>query len=111
MFHLPVWQLSSKSRSEPSLWVSELISTMILLSLVRSAARRQDPKTPVYVACTVFPGYWATSSTFFANPAATLARSLTNTFVGIRPVDVGPFMAAQGLALVLVLILNKLWRR
>jgi len=111
MFRLPLCQWSTKPRAEPALWLSELIATVILLSLIRLASQRQDPKTPVYLACTVFVGYWATSSTFFVNPAATLARSLTNTFVGIRPIDIAPFIAAQCLALILVLIASKRWRR
>jgi hypothetical protein len=75
--------------------------------LIRSASSRQDPKLPAYVALTVTAGYWATSSTFFANPAATLARGLTDTFVGIRPADVGPFLLAQSAGLGLVVIFSR----
>ncbi len=110
MFHLPVWQVSTKTRSDASLWFSEILGTLALLWLIRVITQRQDTKAPVYIACTVFVGYWATASTFFVNPAATVARSLTNTFVGIRPSDVGPFIVAQVVALILVLGVNKFRR-
>jgi glycerol uptake facilitator-like aquaporin len=111
MFGQPVLQFSAKPRSSLGLWVSEVIGTALLLMLIRTASARQDVKLPAYVALTVTAGYWATSSTFFANPAATIARGLTDTFVGIRPTDVGPFIAAQLVALGLVLLVSRISRR
>jgi len=111
MFDLPILQHSAKPRNSAGLWFSELLATFLLLMLIRTASSRQDAKLPAYVALTVTAGYWATSSTFFANPAATLARGLTDTFVGIRPADIGPFLLAQLAALGLVLLVARWLRR
>ena len=111
MFGQAILQVSTKPRSSAGLWFSELLATFLLLMLIRTASARQDAKLPAYVALTVTAGYWATSSTFFANPAATLARGLTDTFVGIRPADVGPFLLAQLAALGLVLFVARWLRR
>ncbi len=111
MFDLPILQVSTKPRSSAGLWFSELLATFLLLILIRTASSRQDAKLPTYVALTVTAGYWATSSTFFANPAATLARGLTDTFVGIRPADICPFLLAQLAALGLVLLIARWLRR
>jgi glycerol uptake facilitator-like aquaporin len=110
MFDQAFLQVSTKPRSSAGLWFSELLATFLLLILIRTASSRQDAKLPTYVALTVTAGYWATSSTFFANPAATLARGLTDTFVGIRPADIGPFLLAQLAALGLVLLIAR-WLR
>lgn len=111
MFGQAILQVSTKPRSSAGLWFSELLATFLLLMLIRIASSRQDAKLPAYVALTVTAGYWATSSTFFANPAATLARGLTETFVGIRPADIGPFLLAQLAALGLVLLVARWLRR
>lgn len=111
MFGQAVLQAATKPRSSGALLLSELLATLMLLGLVRMAAARGDPKIPAYVALTVLAGYWATASTFFANPAVTVARSLTDTFVGIRPADVLPFVGAQLLALALFVLFVRLLRR
>ncbi len=111
MFALPILQLSAKPRNSAGLWVSELLGTVMLLMIIRTASARQDDKVPAYVALTVTAGYWATSSTFFVNPAATIARGLTETFVGIRPADTAPFILAHLAALGLVLLISKWLRR
>lgn len=111
MFGQAVLQVATKPRSGGALLGSEFLATLILLGLVRTAAARGDPRLPAYVALTVLAGYWATASTFFANPAVTVARALTDTFVGIRPADVLPFLGMQCLALALVVILARLFRR
>jgi glycerol uptake facilitator-like aquaporin len=111
MFDLPILQVSTKPRHSVGLWVSEVLGTIMLVMLIRTASSRQDAKLPAYVALTVTAGYWATSSTFFANPAATLARGLTDTFVGIRPADISPFLLAQLAALGLVLLVARWLRR
>ncbi len=110
MFGLRVLQFSTKSRATAGLWLSEVIATALLLLLVRTASGRKDEKLPAYVALAVTAGYWATSSTFFVNPAATIARSLTDTFVGIRPADAGPFVLAQLVGLGLVLGVARMLR-
>ena len=111
MFDLSILQLSAKPRNSAGLWVSELLGTVMLLMVIRTASARQDDKVPACVALTVTTGYWATSSTFFVNPAATLARGLTDTFVGIRFSDVPGFVLAQLAGLSLVLLLARQLRR
>ena len=111
MFGQAVLQVATKPRSGGALLWSEFLATLLLLGLVRTASARGDAKTPAYVALTVLAGYWATASTFFANPAVTLARAWTDTFVGIRPADVLPFIGAQLLALALVLAAGRWLRR
>jgi len=102
LFALPIIQASSKPRHGLGIWVSELVATLILLSVIRLGVKYAQDKLPMLVALTVTAGYWFTSSTFFANPAVTLARSLTNTFVGIAPEDVLSFISAQLLAVLLI---------
>ena len=111
MFGQAIFQVSTKPRSSAGLWFSELLGTIMLLMLIRTASARQDVKLPAYVALTVTAGYWATASTFFVNPAATVARGFTDTFVGIRPADIGPFLLAQLAALALVLLIARWVRR
>jgi glycerol uptake facilitator-like aquaporin len=111
MFGQTVLQVATKPRSSGALLFSEFLATLILLGLVRTATARGDTRIPAYVALTVLAGYWATASTFFANPAVTVARALTDTFVGIRPADVLPFLGMQCSALALVVILARLFRR
>ena len=107
LFTLPVIQLSTKPRHGLGIWVSELVSTLILLSVIQLGAKHAKDKLAMLVALTVTAGYWFTSSTFFANPAVTIARSLTNTFVGIAPLDILGFITAQLVAVLLILVLVK----
>ena len=106
MFALPIIQTSSKPRHGLGIWVSELISTLVLLSVIRLGIKYANEKVAMLVALTVTAGYWFTSSTFFSNPAVTLARSLTNTFVGIQPVDILGFISAQLLAVILICLIK-----
>jgi len=107
MFGLIILQESTKSRSGPGIWFSEFISTLILLSVIRIGDREAKDRVPMLVALAVTAGYWFTSSTFFANPAVALARSLTNTFVGIAPNDVLGFVIAEVLAALVMLVLLR----
>ncbi len=107
MFGLPALLASPKPRASPGLWLSELVATVALLAVVRACRDRSDGKAPALIALTVFAGYWATASTFFANPAVTLARTLTPTFAGIRPADAPGFLLAQLAALCLVVLLAR----
>lgn len=102
MFSLPIIQASSKPRTGLGIWVSEFVATLVLLSVIRLGIKYANEKIAMLVALTVTAGYWFTSSTFFANPAVTLARSLTNTFVGISPADILGFVSAQSAAVLLV---------
>jgi glycerol uptake facilitator-like aquaporin len=98
MFSLPIIQESTKVRTGLGIWASELISTLVLLSVIRIGDKEAKDRVPMLIALTVTAGYWFTSSTFFANPAVAFARSLTNTFVGIAPGDVLGFVVAEVLA-------------
>lgn len=104
MFSLPVLQASTKPRTGMGIWLSEFISTLVLLGVIRLGDSVAKDRMPMLVALTVTAGYWFTSSTFFANPAVALARSLTNTFVGIAPQDVVGFVLAQVLAACLAVV-------
>jgi glycerol uptake facilitator-like aquaporin len=106
LFSLPIIQASSKPRNGLGIWVSELVATLILLGVIRLGIKYANEKIAMLVALTVTAGYWFTSSTFFANPAVTLARSLTDTFVGIAPVDVLGFVSAQLVAVILICLIN-----
>ena len=104
LFALPIIQTSTKPRHGLGIWVSEFVSTLILLFVICLGIKYSKEKIAMLVAMTVTAGYWFTSSTFFANPAVTLARSLTNTFVGIAPADIIGFVSAQLLAVLLVCV-------
>lgn len=93
MFELPLLQTSSHARSGVGQWTAEFVATAGLLLVVLGAKREHHPAW--LVAAWIGAAYWFTASTSFANPAITLARSLTDTFAGIRPSDVLPFMLAQ----------------
>ena len=106
MFALPIIQASSKPRHGLGIWVSELVSTLVLLNVIRLGIKYANDKIAMLVALTVTAGYWFTSSTFFSNPAVTLARSLTNTFVGIAPADLLGFVSAQLVAVILICLIK-----
>jgi glycerol uptake facilitator-like aquaporin len=107
MFGLPLIQHSIKPRNGLGIWVSEFIATLILLSVIRLGLKFASDKVPMLVAMIVTAGYWFTSSTFFSNPAVTVARSLTNTFVGIQAGDVLLFISAELAATLLMLVMMK----
>jgi glycerol uptake facilitator-like aquaporin len=93
MFELPVWQTSAHIRTGPAQWLAEGVATFGLLLVVLGHRRSED--APWMVAAWIGAAYWFTASTSFANPAITIARSLTNTFSGIRPADMPAFILAQ----------------
>lgn len=93
MFELPLWQASLHARTGAAQWLAEGVATCGLLLVVLGHRRPQD--APWMVAAWIGAAYWFTASTSFANPAITIARSLTNTFSGIRPTDVLGFVCAQ----------------
>jgi glycerol uptake facilitator-like aquaporin len=107
MFHLPIIQESVKARTGLGIWLSELISTIVLLSVIHIGEKAVKEKIPMLVALTVTSGYWFTSSTFFANPAVALARSFTNTFVGIAPSDVFGFILFEIIGTLVVVEIFK----
>jgi glycerol uptake facilitator-like aquaporin len=96
MFDLPVFSLSQHARQGPSQLLSEFVATFGLLSVIWGCSRlRSRSVVAVAVGTYITAAYWFTASTSFANPAVTIARSLTDTFAGIRPVDVPGFVVAQ----------------
>jgi len=101
-FSLPILQESTKVRTGLGIWASEFVSTLVLLAVIRIGEQVAKDKLPMLVALTVTAGYWFTSSTFFSNPAVALARSFTNTFVGIAPNDVLGFVVAEVIAVLLM---------
>lgn len=105
IFGLAILETSTKPRNGLGIWLSEFVSTLILLNVIHLGIKYAKDKVPMLVALTVTAGYWFTSSTFFANPAVTIARSLTNTFVGIAPVDIAGFILAQLAAVLLMSLL------
>jgi glycerol uptake facilitator-like aquaporin len=107
IFGLPIIQSSIKPRNGLGIWVSEFLATLILLGVIRLGVKYASDKIPLLVAMIVTAGYWFTSSTFFSNPAVTVARSLTNTFVGIQAADVLLFISAQIAATLLMLVIMK----
>ncbi len=86
-------EASTHVRSGPAQWLAEAVATLGLLLVV--IGHRRAERAPWMVACWIGAAYWFTALTSFANPAITIARSLTNTFSGIRPVDAPGFIAAQ----------------
>jgi glycerol uptake facilitator-like aquaporin len=95
MFEKPVFFMSTHERSGIPQLVSEFVATFGLLAVIWGCARRRASSVPFAVGAYITAAYWFTSSTSFANPAVTLARSASNTFAGIRPVDVPGFVVAQ----------------
>jgi glycerol uptake facilitator-like aquaporin len=103
MFGLPILQLSQHVRTGLPQWVAEVVATFGLLTVIWGCRAHREPVTAVAVAAYITGAYWFTASTSFANPAVTIARSLSDTFAGIRPVDAPGFIIAQLVALVLAL--------
>ena len=95
MFGLPSLQLSVKARTGFGQWAGEFIATFGLILTILGTVRFRERWVPLTVALYITAAYWFTSSTSFANPAITVARSLTNTFAGIAPHDVPFFIVAQ----------------
>ena len=95
MFGKAVFSASRHARHGSPQLLSELVATFGLLAVIFGTARRRASAVPFAVAAYITAAYWFTASTSFANPAVTLARSLSDTFAGIRPADVPGFVAAQ----------------
>jgi len=95
MFDLPMLQLAEKSRAGLGQWTGEAIATFGLILTILGTVRFRREWVPATVALYITAAYWFTSSTSFANPAITVARSLSDTFAGIAPHDVPMFIVAQ----------------
>ena len=95
MFGLPAVSLSRNTRSGPAQWFSEFVATFGLLAVIWGCSRLRSNAVPFAVGAYITSAFWFTSSTSFANPAVTIARCLSDTFAGIRPLDVPWFVFAQ----------------
>ncbi len=95
MFGEPMFNPSHRTRAGTPQLFSECVATFGLIAVILGCSRTRPVATPYAVAAYITSAYWFTASTSFANPAVTLARCLTDSFSGIRPSDVVPFVAAQ----------------
>lgn len=95
MFELPPLSPSQHARAGGGQFVSEVVATFGLLAVIWACARRRPTAAPFAVGAYITAAYWFTASTSFANPAVTFARSLSDTFAGIRPADAPAFVVAQ----------------
>lgn len=95
MFELPIFFASQKTRQGSAQLFSEFVATFGLMAIIWGCARTRSATVPFAVGSYITAAYWFTSSTSFANPAVTLARSASDTFAGIRPVDAPGFIVAQ----------------
>ena len=108
MFNLAAVDISSKDRSAEHLWIGEIVATSGLIMLIFALARSErSSAAPAAVGAYIGAAYWFTSSTSFANPAVTVGRMFTDTFAGIAPASVPPFVLAQlsGLTIGVLLLL------
>jgi len=112
MFELPVWQFSITQRTGPGQWFAEAVATFGLLLTVFGCVSRRPESVPYAVGLYITAAYWFTASTSFANPAVTIARSLSDTFAGIAPAGVAAFIVSQFAGMVAAVILSGwLWRK
>jgi glycerol uptake facilitator-like aquaporin len=112
MFELPVWQVSLNARTGAGQWLAEFVATFGLLLTIFGCAARTPAAVPYAVGLYITSAYWFTASTSFANPAVTIARSLSDTFAGIAPAGVVPFIAAQFVGMLAAVMLARwLWPR
>jgi glycerol uptake facilitator-like aquaporin len=95
MFELPLWQFSATVRTGPGQWLAEAVATFGLILTIFGCIARTPVAVPYAVGLYITSAYWFTASTSFANPAVTIARSLSDTFAGIAPAGVLAFVAAQ----------------
>ena len=95
MFGLPVWEASLKMRTGSAQWLAEGVAAFGLVATILGGLKFNRSAIPWLVGLYITAAYWFTSSTSFANPAVAIARSLTNTFSGIRPADLPGFIMAE----------------
>jgi glycerol uptake facilitator-like aquaporin len=107
MFDLPTLQLSVKARTGLGQWTGEAIATFGLILTILGTVRHRPAWVPASVALYIVAAYWFTSSTSFANPAITVARSLSDSFAGIAPANVPAFIIAQLLGAALAAVLAR----
>jgi glycerol uptake facilitator-like aquaporin len=110
MFELPLWQVSETVRTGPGQWFAEAVATSGLLLTILGCGARTPAAVPYAVGLYITSAYWFTASTSFANPAVTIARSLSNTFAGIAPSGVIAFVGAELVGMLAAVLLGRwLW--
>ena len=107
MFDLPILEFSTKARTGIGQWIGEGLATFGLIVTILGTVRHRPSWVPASVALYITAAYWFTSSTSFANPSITVARSLSDTFAGIAPTDAPAFIAAQLLGAALGALLSR----
>ncbi len=105
MFGMPLFDFSMKVRTGSAQWLAEAVAAFGLVATILAGVRFNRPAVPWLVGLYITAAYWFTASTSFANPAVAIARSLTNTFSGIRPVDLPGFIASELVGAVIGLML------
>ena len=108
MFDLPLWQISQTVRTGSSQWFAEFVATFGLVLVIFCCLRATRDAIPYAVGLYITSAYWFTASTSFANPAVTIARSLTDTFAGIAPAGVLAFIGAQLFGALAGVLVNRL---
>jgi glycerol uptake facilitator-like aquaporin len=111
MFELPLWQVSVNARTGEGQWLAEFVATFGLLLTILGCVARTPAAVPYAVGLYITSAYWFTASTSFANPAVTIARSLSDTFTGIAPTGVAAFVAVQFVGMLAAVVLSRwFWR-
>ena len=111
MFELPLWQYALTVRTGPGQWLAEAVATFGLVVTVFGCVTQRPDSVPYAVGLYITAAYWFTASTSFANPAVTIARSLSDTFAGIAPAGVMAFIVAQLAGMLAAVFLSRwLWR-
>jgi glycerol uptake facilitator-like aquaporin len=112
MFALPLLDASMKARTGGAQWLAEIVAAFGLVATILAGIRFQRAAVPWLVGLYITAAYWFTASTSFANPAVAIARSFTNTFSGIRPVDLPGFIVAECFGAILgMLVMTWLLRQ
>jgi glycerol uptake facilitator-like aquaporin len=110
MFGLPLWQISTNMRTGPGLWLAEFVATFGLLLTIFGCVARAPAAIAYAVGLYITAAYWFTASASFANPAVTIARSISDTFAGIAPVAAPAFIVAQFAGMLAAVTLSRwLW--
>ena len=104
MFDLSILQTSTTDRSSVGRWIAEVIATLGLLTVIFGGIRHRPDAVPTLVALYITGAYWFTASTSFANPAVTIARTLSDTFAGINPAHAPMFIVCQLVGMVLAVL-------
>ena len=105
MFELPIWQASTTVRSGTAQWLAEGVAAFGLVFTILAGLRFRSDAIPWLVGLYITAAYWFTASTSFANPAVAIARAFTDTFPGIRPVDLPGFIVAELIGALLAMVL------